>query len=386
MTRLTRRDVLQSLLAAGWGGLGAMTATAVAAADAESLRSIGQRKGLQVGSAIGMPAQDSTQRFGFQDPAYRELMARECSAVVCENEMKWQWLRPSAKAFTFARADQIRDWTKASGLALRGHTLLWQDPVHYPDWLTAFQFGSQPRAQAEALLVEHVSTVCRRYAADITSWDVVNEAVAPDSGELRRNVFADKLGGVEAVEIAFRTAREHAPKAQLVYNDFMGWGPSSAKHRAGVLELLAALKKRGAPIDALGLQGHVGTSGDGRAIDPEGAQEREWRRFLDEANGMGLELLVTEFDVNDRYLSADLNKRDAEVAAVARTYLDITLSYRQLRSFTFWGLADHLSWLQNRWPRSDGLPKRPCPYDDKLQPKAMRRAVADALRAMPARV
>lgn len=360
-------------------------ATDGAAGGFESLHRIAQRKGMQLGSAIGIQPRETMQRFGFRDPAYRELMVRECGVVVCENEMKWQALRPTPTTFTFARADEIRVWAKASGLALRGHTLLWQDPAHYPGWLSEYPFGSRPAAQAEALLTEHVRTVCQHYVAEVQSWDVVNEAVAPDTGRLRSNVFADRLGGVEAVDLAFRVAREHAPKAQLVYNDFMGWGPSSSKHRAGVLELLAALKKRGTPVDALGLQAHIGTSGDGRAIDPEGAQEREWRRFLDQATGMGLELLITEFDVNDRYLSADVARRDAEVAAAARTYCDITFSYRQLRSFMFWGLADHLSWLQNRWPRTDGLPKRPCPYDDKLQMKPLRNAVADALRAMPAR-
>lgn len=362
-----------------------MSGCATGSAGFESLHRIAQRKGMQLGSAIGIKPAQSTQLFGFDDAAYRDLMARECGVVVCENEMKWQTLRPTPKAYSFTRADRIRDWAKASGLALRGHTLLWQDPRHYPDWLNAHVFGTRPATEAAGLLTDHVATVCRRYAGDIHSHDVVNEAVAPDAGSLRTNVFADRLGGVEAVDMAFRVAREHAPKAQLVYNDFMGWGPSSAKHRAGVLELLAALKKRGTPIDALGLQAHIGTSGDGRAIDPEGAQEREWRRFLDDATGMGLELLITEFDVNDRYLSADVAKRDTEVAAVARTYCDITFSYRQLRTFMFWGLADHLSWLQNRWPRTDGLPKRPCPYDDQLQMKPLRQAIADALRAMPAR-
>jgi GH35 family endo-1,4-beta-xylanase len=36
---------------------------------------------------------------------------------------------------------------------------------------------------------------------------------------------------------------------------------------------------------------------------------REWRKFLDEASGMGLDLLITEFDVNDRKLPADIVKR-----------------------------------------------------------------------------
>jgi endo-1,4-beta-xylanase len=48
-------------------------------------------------------------------------------------------------------------------------------------------------------------------------------------------------------------------------------------------------------------------------------------------------------------------------------------------------MADHYNWLQDFQPRADGLPKRPCPYDADLRPKPLRAAIADALRAAPAR-
>ena len=84
---------------------------------------------------------------------------------------------------------------------------------------------------------------------------------------------------------------------------------------------------------------------------------------------MGLELLITEFDVHDLYLPADTAARDAQVAAMAKGWLDVTLSYPRLRSMLTWGLADSVSWLQDFMPRADGLPKRPTPYDANLQPK-----------------
>jgi endo-1,4-beta-xylanase len=50
-----------------------------------------------------------------------------------------------------------------------------------------------------------------------------------------------------------------------------------------------------------------------------------------------------------------------------------------------WGLVDKYSWLRDRWPRADGLLKRPNPYDDTYQPKKLRGAIADAFRDAPAR-
>jgi endo-1,4-beta-xylanase len=100
---------------------------------------------------------------------------------------------------------------------------------------------------------------------------------------------------------------------------------------------------------------------------------------------MGYALLVTEFDVHDAPLPADIAARDKAVAALARGFLDLTLSFTQVNAVLCWGLADSYTWLQRRNPRADGLPKRPTPYDVALQPKPLRKAMAAAFRAAPPR-
>jgi endo-1,4-beta-xylanase len=61
------------------------------------------------------------------------------------------------------------------------------------------------------------------------------------------------------------------------------------------------------------------------------------------------------------------------------------LSYKQLRYVMAWGLVDKYSWLRERWPRADGLLKRPSLFDDDYKPKPVRDAIADAFRAAPVR-
>jgi endo-1,4-beta-xylanase len=100
---------------------------------------------------------------------------------------------------------------------------------------------------------------------------------------------------------------------------------------------------------------------------------------------MGLDILITEFDVNDQALPGDIAARDAGVAAAARDWLDVTLASPRLNRFLCWGLADHYSWLQDFSPRADRLPKRVLPFDDQLRAKPLREAIAASLRAMPAR-
>lgn len=390
---ISRRTLLKTAgcvgaanLLTGCSSLGRHNVTDPAVAP---LKDIASTKGMRIGNAVGISSSGTRSSSRFHDLSYRALTARECNMIVAENETKWQALRPHPDTFSFTEADEMFSWARQSGMAIRGHTLLWQAPKWFPVWLNEHDFGTSPVKEAERLLAEHIGTVCRHFGQTVCSWDVVNEAVDHADGQLRRNVLADRLGAVEQIDLAFRLAREHAPHAQLVYNDYMSWDINSAKHCEGVLRLLRVLKSRGTPVHALGLQSHIGARhADGAAAATARAtQETMWRRFLDEVTSMGLDLLITEFDVHDRDLPADTEVRDRAVAAEARAYLDLTLSYPQLHDLVFWGLADHVSWLQDKawWPRADGLPKRPTPYDDRLQPKPMRSAISEAIRHMPPR-
>ncbi|MCE4553067.1 endo-1,4-beta-xylanase [Roseateles cellulosilyticus] len=382
---LTRRDFTHAL-AAGVGGLGLAGCATTPPANA-TLDQLARAKGLRFGSTLG----NLGRRSRFHDLPYRELTGRECSVLVAENETKWQQLRPDpTRPYNFAPAEEMFTWAEGRGMALRGHTLLWLEPKWLPAWVNALNYGAGDGEAARRVLEEHIRTTCGHFGNRIESWDVVNEAVSPETGELHRNVFStpfggDQKGGVEQIDLAFRLAREHAPGAQLVYNDYMGWGATSARHRAGVLRLLAELKRRGTPVQALGLQGHIAWAKPGTPQDNPAECAVTWRRFLDDVQALDLELLITEFDVNDRGMPADIVQRDAACAALARDWLDVTLASPRLHRFLCWGLVDQHSWLQGFEPREDKLPKRALPYDDQLQPKPLRQAIADALRTMPAR-
>lgn len=373
----SRRETLQIIGAAA----GAMLAPATWAAAPEPLKDIAKRKGMRFGNAMGM-LNDETVKQRFYNRAYRDLMARECGMIVPENEMKWQALQPQPGAYQFGAVDEMFTWAKKEGMLLRGHTLLWQSPKWLPQWVNQLDFSKQPSGAPEKLLRQHVQSVCGHFGKDIFSYDVINEAVDPKDGALIQNVFSARMGALEQIDLAFRLAHEYAPGAQLVYNDYMGAGANNAKHRAGVLKLLADLKARGTPVHALGLQSHIGADDAMSKV-----AERAWRSFLDEATGMGFDLLITEFDVNDRALPADFGKRDAAAAALARDYLDVTLSYPRCRDLLLWGMADHVNWLQD-WKdakRTDGLPQRPSPYDSRLRAKPMRAVIAKAMQDMPQR-
>ncbi len=160
----------------------------------------------------------------------------------------------------------------------------------------------------------------------------------------------------------------------------MSWEAGNEAHRAGVLRLLEQFRKNNVPVDALGIQSHLGNDGHIHESQPG-----QWRAFLDEAVAMGYRLLITELDVNDKDLPQDISARDAQVAAVARDYLDLMLSYRALDQVLCWGLVDKYSWLQNYSPRADKSPQRPTPYDASYHRKPLWQAIAAAFEGAAVR-
>ncbi len=365
---LTRRQQLAGI--AGGLTMGALSSVAWAADDRASLRDLAAQKGILFGTAI-----NAGRGSPINDPGYGAIVARECGVLVPENEMKVYVLGHDPAHLNFAPADRIAGFAQDNGMKLRGHTLLW----NYSKYISPALAQTVTATGAETWLRRYIAAVAGHFGDRIYSWDVVNETIDPKTGEVRGTVF-DQALGFDMFKIAYETAREHAPHAQRVYNDYMSWEVGNETHRAGVLRLLERFRKGNIPVDALGIQSHLGNDGSHSK-----AQHMEWKRFLDEVTAMGYRLLITEFDINDREMPKDIAQRDAQVAAVAKSYLDLMLSYPQLDQLLCWGLWDKHSWLNGFAPRADGLAQRPLPYDDALSPKPMRAAIADALRAAPVR-
>jgi len=382
MMQMTRRE----LIAAGTA-LAASGGSAFARGKPAGLDAIAKAKGIRFGSAVAWspPGADAGS---FANPAYAAILERDCGVLVPENQLKWQWTRREAGKYDFAAFDAIVDYATAHHMQVRGHTLFWAPEKWYPEWLVKHDFGSQPKKAAEAMLADHVRTVCRRYGKKIHSYDVVNEVVEPATGALRDTVMTRAMGGGEAMlDVMFHTARAEAPHAELVYNDYMSWerGTEDETHIAGVLKLLEGFRKRGTPVDTLGIQSHIRLLKDAPVAAIVKESEGPWRRFLDAVTAMGYRLAITEFDINDKKAPTDIGARDRMVADYAKAYLDVMFSYPQLREILAWGMVDKYSWLTGFDPRADGQMIRGCPYDAGFKPKPLYEAIGAALSAATAR-
>lgn len=312
-----------------------------------------------------------------QDTEYAQVFAENCGILVPENELKWEALRPSPDRFDFTRSDWLAQFAKQNGMLFRGHTLVWDQSN--PKWLNDITAQN-----AEQVLVKHINKVVKHYAGRIHSWDVVNEAIAADwSKRDDRLHFTNqwfKLLGKDYIDIAFKVAGAADPKTMLVYNDryFEYDTPRDEAARVAVLKLLEWLKSRNAPVHALGIQAHL-----------DGAETRfnqkKYRDFLSEVAGMGLKILITELDVEDKNLPADLEVRDRAVARAYEEYLSVALDERAVIAVLTWGMSDRYTWLTKYRPRSDQLPVRVLPYGSDLRRKLAWNAIARAFDAAPKR-
>lgn len=335
------------------------------------------------GPGLDARARRTGRRFGCaiksgqltRDPGFTQAVLREAGVVVQEYELKRHVTQPQPGKYDFSGNDRLMAFAQEHGLAARGHTLVWY--AKNPPWIEA----ALPKAGArekEALIGGYIQTAMRRYAGKIGEWDVVNEPVEPREGRadgLRANNIWGQAFGERYIDVAFGIARDADPRARLFLTDFglEHASPRCEARRKAILGLLERALKRGVPIDALGIQGH---------LKPfrEPFDERTFADFLDEVRGMGLRIAVTELDIADRGGSADVQQRDAQVAAVGRAFLDVALANPAMDSVLSWGLSDRYSWLSTypeyRWP--DGQLSRGLPLDGALRRKRLWAAIAAA--------
>jgi endo-1,4-beta-xylanase len=331
--------------------------------DSRPLRQIAQSAGRMFGAAVEPTTLAA-------DSAFASAVTAECGIVTAENCLKWAALRPAADRFDFTRGDALRDFARAGGMALRGHTLVWHNSL--PSW-----FSSTVNAgNAERYLVEHIATVASHFAGEMHSWDVVNEAIDVASGRadgLRSTPWLQFLGP-RYIDVAFAAASAADPRALLTYNEYGLELSSSGPRRSATLRLLSDLLARGVPLHALGIQGHAG--GTSWAQFDAGA----FAAFLRDVAGLGLRIFISELDVKDNNLSADVAARDQQVAAAYRDYLSVALAEPAVGVVITWGLSDKYTWIKTGAPRSDGLSVRPLPLDSEMKRKAAWDAVAAAFR------
>lgn len=302
--------------------------------------------------------------------------------------------------------DKVLEWNQTNPdkeIKVRGHVLVWHSQTQ--EWFFHVDYDkNKDYVDKDTMnkrlewyirtMLTHFTGEDSKYKGLFYGWDVVNEAISDGTGTYRSDhenpdepLSQDRHGSNsswwhvyesnEFIINAFIYANKYAPAdLELYYNDY---NECSFNKQQGILELLTAVKSLegepgvGTRIDGMGMQGHYNMSSP------------TWNDFqtaIKRYAAVVENVQITEFDMksSDEY--------DGSKEAKAEEYEKQAERYRMLywvmknankeegvniTGLTFWGTADHLSWLQSRSDvgggNTDGLPECPLLFDENYEPK-----------------
>lgn len=261
---------------------------------------------------------------------YKGILKEFFNTAVIENGFKtggWGWdvKRKMNTLHSF-------DWLRDNGFRQRGHNLVW------PAW----KFNS-PVTKHIAM---HDSAAFGRYIeaqfyermaytkGQLIAWDVVNEY-------MHEKEFFRYLPHSAMVDW-FKLAHRLDPDAQLFINEYgMLNCVQSPQNIREYIDTIQTLRAKGAPIQAAGIQGHVGR------------QPRNPAQVITDLDlfiPLGLPVQITEFDINtpDEELQADY----------LRDFLIAVYSHPVVTGVTLWGFWENAHWKPDAAMfRKDWTPK-----------------------------
>lgn len=338
----------------------------------------------QAALAKGIRYGSSTATWQVQpDPDYATLYARESGMLLTEDDLLWYRLKATQDSpLDFSYGDQMVSFAGSGAQPVLAAHLVWDEGLGEgwdPDAL--YNLETQ---EARDLLFGTIQQEVAHYAGQVRAWVVANEVT--DGRRKDGNGFWTvepwyQTIGPTYVEEAFTIAHQEDPEALLLINEFgFETGSDARARRTSILAAIDYLQSKDVPVHALGIQAHLNANGFARSFDTAA-----YRTFLADVAARGLSIFITEMDVQDDGLKADIASRDAGVADVYARYLAVALQEPAVKVVLNFGLSDRYTWLQEDFPRKDGAARRPLPFDENLQPKPAYDAILQAFEDAPVR-
>jgi len=294
------------------------------------------------------------------DPDYLPAVIKDFNSVTHEGAMKWDATQPEQGVFNFDRADRMVELAEANGMAVRGHTLVWEQASvdATPDYVTAITDPEELRA----LMADHIRTVVGHFRGHVDAWDVVNEPLETVGSEVYQNHFYQVLGPGYIAE-AFELAHEADPDATLFLNDALV-SHAGAKFDA-LLALTVDLLDQGVPLHGVGLQGH---------FIARGPSYDELRTNIEKLAALGVVVELTEVDIVLRGTGDEATRLERQ----RQDYFDMAsacLAVEGCKRITFWGFTDRHTWINSFF----GPGFAPLPLDENYERKPAYFGLRDGL-------
>ncbi|MBN1506361.1 MAG: endo-1,4-beta-xylanase [Sedimentisphaerales bacterium] len=222
---------------------------------------------------------------------YGEFFKSHFNWAVFNNESKWYGNERVQGKEDYTAADAMFQWCHDNGIPVRGHCIFWEPEKWQPRWLLSLD-----AAQVKTAVERRMDSAVNHFRGKFVHWDVDNEM-------LHGTFFSSRLG--EDIHLwMYKRARELDPNVKLFVNEFNIMSVDKDFNEVQVDEYVAQvrrLREQGAPIDGIGIQGHVWR--EDILAHPEVIKER-----LDRVAAPGLPIWISEFDVAnaDEKTNADM--------------------------------------------------------------------------------
>lgn len=289
----------------------------------------------------------------------QDTILEQFNSMTCGNEQKADYTLSREKSLAngdeeypvvdMKNSEVLMQFASECGLKLRYHTLVWWSQT--PRWLFTEGFSTDenaPYVSKEVMLkrmenyIQQVMEYCNtNYPGLIYCWDVVNEAIEPnstsgDNYRCENNLWYEVIGP-DYIEKAFEYARKYAdPDQKLFYNDY---GCYVKEKTFAIYDMAAALKEKGL-IDGIGMQSHIGMT------DPS-ILDYEWA--ITKFATLDVDIQITELDVSQP------DNSETGQQQLATRYKKVFEMYKRLddmgtaniTNVTIWGFTDDRSWLSD---------------------------------------
>jgi endo-1,4-beta-xylanase len=270
------------------------------------------------------------------DERYSSILTNHYNLALLDNTPNWYFtdggLRPSRNEYNFSQMDGLVSFAKKHDMAIQAHHFVWGEEKWLPDWL---KNGNYNKEEVLEIMKDHIYTVGKRYSGKVQEWTVVNEAHS--RGQKFNNLkdwWKEALGDNKYIDNAFVWAREADPQAKLILNDFGNETYGSISDE--MYEYIKNALLRGIPIDGVGFQMHI----DGSNPPSKSEVIENMRRF----GSLGINVYVTEFDVNMANVNGSENTRNSTQAKIYYDMARACIESMVCKSFSILGITDKETW------------------------------------------
>ncbi|MBA2279484.1 endo-1,4-beta-xylanase [Candidatus Saccharibacteria bacterium] len=301
------------------------------------------------------------------DKPYTDILSSQFNFALADNTPNWYFtdggLHPSRTTYNYKQMDEVMAFAEAHGMPVEAHHYVWGEAKWLPDWL---KDGNFTKPELMDILRDHIMNVGSNYRGRIAQWTVVNEAFTRAQHLYDLNDWwADNTKGLDYIDQSFIWARQADPSSKLILNDFNNESINDTSN--AMYDYLKGALARGVPIDGIGMQMHL----DGGHPPFKDEVISNMKRFAD----LGLEVYVTEFDVNMNDVKADAKDKNRIQENIYYEMMRACIESKVCHSFAFLGITDDETWYKHIGLKDP----RPLMFDERYRPKPAFYGVRTAL-------